>query len=207
MGLGKNGYNTYKDFYKYTPSLNTWTKIEDFPGTARYSAASFTKGNLAYVGTGRLQNEDADDFWSYNPQNNQWNQTINFTEKTSCAIGFSINSNSYVYNWNTSYLYNLFKKIRSYNGTSWTELANLQSVPYLGLVSSIFSINGKAYLFAEGVSLLEFDPITNQTTKLTIPNGMQWRNTVFVIGNKAYVIAVDQYGSSFKSVWEFDPSK
>jgi len=63
-------YNRLKDMWQYDPVTNQWTRLEDFPGTARYSAVAFVVGNKAYFGTG-LGASTPDgllkDFWEYDP--------------------------------------------------------------------------------------------------------------------------------------------
>ena len=52
--------------YKYDPSTNSWTQINDFGGSARKEAVGFTMGEQAYVGTGD-DGVKRSDFWQYEP--------------------------------------------------------------------------------------------------------------------------------------------
>ncbi len=66
VGLGSITYpvlSFLNDFWKYDPSVNSWTQITSFGGTARYAVASFSIGCNAYVGTGRDASGFTNDFW------------------------------------------------------------------------------------------------------------------------------------------------
>jgi hypothetical protein len=79
-GAANNGDN--KDFYEFNPSAATgsqWTRIPDFPGTARNNAVGFSIGNKGYIGTG----SNTADFWEYDPITNNW---------TSKAAGYACTS-------------------------------------------------------------------------------------------------------------------
>ena len=105
-----NNLNVYNDFWQYDPLVNEWTRIADFPGTARTEAVSFVVGNIAYVGLGF--NAVAappiyKDIYRYNPSSNQWTQIadfpetdalvgIYFTNSTSAFIGVPQNSQTHL---------------------------------------------------------------------------------------------------------------
>ena len=72
MGCGSdfsNGIITlFKDFYKYNPTTNEWTKIDDFTGNARTMAIYFTLGDAGYFGLGAgTTAQNMKDFWKFQP--------------------------------------------------------------------------------------------------------------------------------------------
>ena len=81
VGTGMTGMNTVtgsKDFYRYDPSSDTWTRKADFPGVGRNSAAGFAIGNFGYLGTGVSNNGYVADYWQYNPSADTWKQIKDF---------------------------------------------------------------------------------------------------------------------------------
>jgi N-acetylneuraminic acid mutarotase len=81
VGTGMTGFNSStssKDFYRYDPSSDTWTRKADFPGVGRNSAAAFAIGNDGYLGTGYSNSGEVTDFWHYNPPSDTWTQIKDF---------------------------------------------------------------------------------------------------------------------------------
>src|SRR5436190_17678823 len=74
---------------------NTWTQKNDFPGSTRILATSFTIGDRAYMSPGTSENEI--DFWEYNPANDVWTQKSDFPGgKRDAAVSFSIEGFGYL---------------------------------------------------------------------------------------------------------------
>ena len=82
VGTGIAGFNTAtgsKEFYRYDPSSDTWTRKADFPGDGRNSAVGFAIGNYGYLGTGvNASGFYIQDFWQYNPSADGWIQVKDF---------------------------------------------------------------------------------------------------------------------------------
>ncbi|WP_421799178.1 Kelch repeat-containing protein [Haliscomenobacter sp.] len=84
--IDTNGNEVFmNDFYEYnpqTPRGARWKKVKSLPvqlstGTleqtlGRKNAAAFSLGGMGYVGTGTSGFEDLKDFWSFDPNRNQW---------------------------------------------------------------------------------------------------------------------------------------
>jgi N-acetylneuraminic acid mutarotase len=74
FGLNGKGYvitgvtissgDNYKDFWEYDPALDQWTRLEDFPGTARRYMSATTMNGYAYMGLG-TNGTNFKDFWRY----------------------------------------------------------------------------------------------------------------------------------------------
>ncbi len=57
----------YKDFWEYNVSNDTWIKVADFGGAARFSATGFSINGKGYAGTGDSMSASFKDFWEYSP--------------------------------------------------------------------------------------------------------------------------------------------
>ena len=88
-----------KDFYRFDPTDNSWTKIEDFPGEARRDAVAFTLDNYGYVGTGRADKALLfKDFYCFDPETETWNtEELGFKgDQRYGASAFVVNGAAYV---------------------------------------------------------------------------------------------------------------
>lgn len=56
----------YKDMWELDPATDTWTRIEDFDGTARRYMSATTLNGVAYTGLG-TNGTNFKDFWRYDP--------------------------------------------------------------------------------------------------------------------------------------------
>lgn len=211
VGLGitliANDQIHLKDFYKYSPNIEEWTKIADLPGSPRYSAASFVKDGKAFVGTGKIVREDytlpydegiiTSDFWSYSPLDEQWNEVQNFPYKTGRAVGLTIGNAGYVYE---------NEKITAYTDNIWMNKCTTTSFPHEYEVS--FTIGSSGYIIFGGVNdIFEFDSNVNQIKKISMPVQVACiLPAIFVINKKAYFVCGEQNTINSKAVWEFDPT-
>lgn len=72
------------EFYSYTPSTDTWTQLDDFPGSKRGFAIGDVWNDKAYFGFGLSINATSgaeiynNDLWVFDPTTSSW------TELTSC---------------------------------------------------------------------------------------------------------------------------
>ena len=67
------------DWWRYDPVANTWTRLNDFPGTRRSGAAGFAVDGKGYVATGEPErNVDAHTVWQYDPGTGQWTRKADF---------------------------------------------------------------------------------------------------------------------------------
>lgn len=74
FGLNGKGYvitgvtissgDNYQDFWEYDPTTDVWTRLEDFPGTARRYMSATTLNGFAYMGLG-TNGTNFKDFWRY----------------------------------------------------------------------------------------------------------------------------------------------
>lgn len=70
-----DGFVVYRDFYRYDPATDSWTKLNDFPGEARVAGTQFDYNGKGYVlhGEGAThQTFNVGEFWEYNPADDSW---------------------------------------------------------------------------------------------------------------------------------------
>lgn len=102
FGLG-NSVNTSdrvlnSDFWRYDPTKNIWTQIDDFPGGRRFVAVNFEINNGVYVGMGISQeNEYQTDLYKLDFESEQWICKTEFPGAYRVnAIAYSFNNQGYV---------------------------------------------------------------------------------------------------------------
>ncbi|GAB5418462.1 MAG: hypothetical protein Crog4KO_33240 [Crocinitomicaceae bacterium] len=66
-GYGGSLSNVTKEVWAYDPSINTWTLLDEFPGTSRRFGAAFSIGDRSYCGTGTNGTNFAD-FWEFDSE-------------------------------------------------------------------------------------------------------------------------------------------
>lgn len=148
VGLGADqyigGYHFTDDFWKYDPTLNSWTQVADFGGNARYAAPAFSIGVNGYVGTGYDQvTPNYQDFWQYNALTDTWMQKANYPGGA-CEEGVGFAAASYGYfgtGWNSSAKSDFYK----YDpiADTWSQIA---SFPYTLTSGTAFVIGNTAYV-------------------------------------------------------------
>ena len=81
VGTGAANSVGYNDFYRYTPTTDTWTKLGDFPGAARMGAVGFTFNGIGYIGGGLTTDftTHLTDFYSYDPKTDSWTKEDDMT--------------------------------------------------------------------------------------------------------------------------------
>jgi hypothetical protein len=83
IGTGQDVVNSNKDFWEYDPTSNQWTQKADLgtaDSTKRQDAFGMSIGSKGYIGGGLFDNGNKlipNDFWEYNPANNQWTEKAN----------------------------------------------------------------------------------------------------------------------------------
>lgn len=78
VGLGYGGKSIYdeqmylRDFYRFEPENNSWTRLADYPSGNTVAAISFSDGQYIYVGFGF--HSFTHELYRYNPKNDAWEQ-------------------------------------------------------------------------------------------------------------------------------------
>lgn len=193
-----------------TDLVGNWIEQSDFEGVARSDAATFTIGELAYVGTGYDGDERLKDFWSYDAVRNSWTQVAEFPgEARNAAVGFSVDGKGYVgtgYNGDVR-----LGDFWQYDpvGNSWTQKADFGGSARYGAVA--FSIGSLGYVGTgyDGNYLKDFwayDPGSNSWIQKNSFGGSKRRDAVgFVIDGKGYICTGINNGNYEKEFYMYDP--
>lgn len=72
-GTNSNNLPT-ADFYRYDPAADSWTTLNDFPGSARSFAIGTVYKGKGYLGFGATQFAYLNDLWRYDPVADNWTQ-------------------------------------------------------------------------------------------------------------------------------------
>lgn len=195
----------------------SWTKLQDFPGTARDDGATFTIANKVYCGTGlQVGWTCTNDFYAFDLTTETWGLTASLPLVASrqYGIGFSMLGRGYVFggvNDAGSFLNDLWE----YNPTTntWLQKSAMPSVGRSGSVA--FVLNDIVYIVGGRTSTQNaipetwmFNPMTNSWTPLAnLPINGTWRGVAFTYNNKGYVgfgrNNADQHNKQF---YEYMPS-
>jgi len=206
------------DFYEYNSLTKIWTKKADFPGSGRYSVASFSIGNKGYIGFGMSLDGSNQtvykDIWEYDPATDTWSNegTYNQIEngETIYSNSFEIKGKAYI-----TLGYNLWVF-----DPSDKSLAKIGPVAeYMNLTTG-FEINDKLYIGTGGtpnysMTFYEFDPETSLwTKKADFPGQLRRFASGFALKGKGYILCGEGTKqiapNSFKfvglkDVWQYDP--
>ena len=93
-----NGNASYKDFWQWNQSNNTWTQMANLPGNARFGATGFSIGTKGYI----LEGTDPSavyyqDLWEWDQPTNTWTQKANCPGTgRSHGVSFSIGAKGYM---------------------------------------------------------------------------------------------------------------
>jgi N-acetylneuraminic acid mutarotase len=191
--------------------VGNWIEQSDYEGVARSDAASFSIGNIGYVGTGYDGEERLKDFWAYDPDRNSWTQIAEFggTARNS-AVGFSAASKGYVGSgydgevkladfWRYDPATNRWDSVDAPNGPSARYSAVAFSIDDIGYVGTGFDGNYLKDFWA-------YDPLNNTWTQKNSFGGSKRRDAVgFVIDGKGYICTGINNGTYEKEFYMYDP--
>lgn len=199
LGLGHvNGSGvdiSYKDWWEYDPSANTWSQRANYP-VNNHGATSFVVNDQPCIGGGSGLNGE---FYKFDPDLNIW------TAIAPCPFfnpgdtqGFSVNNKGYVY---------LAQQLAEYDPTanSWS----LKAPPPVtfGSWSCSFTIEGSGYVKA-GNKLFEYKPLHNTwTQRANFPGLCTGGSYGFSILQRGFVTCgyVGGLSTVTNQVWSFYP--
>ncbi|MCD8446322.1 IPT/TIG domain-containing protein [Tenacibaculum finnmarkense] len=154
MGADFEPYTSikYGDFYKYSPTTNSWTQIADFTYKnyfLRTETSTFTINDIAYVGNGAT-NTGMIDYWSYHPNTDEWIRIADFNDSRRYTASFELNGFGYVTGGTPTGWGNV-KDCWRYDPSldSWTQIDDIGHIKRGGHFS--FSLNDKAYIGGGGI--------------------------------------------------------
>ncbi len=99
VGTGNTDLGRSVELWAYDPSTDTWTRKQDFGGTARFGAIGMSIGQYGYIGHGDKGGVGVftNDFWEYNPVLDSWTQKANIGGAIrTLSVGFGIGNKGYV---------------------------------------------------------------------------------------------------------------
>ncbi|MFC0514216.1 Kelch repeat-containing protein [Mucilaginibacter angelicae] len=221
-GLGKSRATnqSLKDWWKYDPAADVWTRVADCPQRA-LAVRVFSIKNKAYIGLGLFDDYPSNAFYAYNPASDTWTM-INSFPGTQTLYGAYFNSAQYGYivggEQRTPSAFIQVNDVWRFDpaNNSWKKLS-----PFPGQareMASGFTINNKAYIvggvvqapFATSKEAWSFDMTTETWKQIASIPYEAGSNGQFLFGlnNKGYVgggNTNDTDGvSSF--VYEYDPA-
>lgn len=154
MGADFEPYTSIKfgDFYKYSPSTNSWAQIADFTYQnyfLRTETSTFTINDIAYVGNGAT-NTGMVDYWSYHPNTDEWIRIADFNDSRRYTASFELNGYGYVTGGTPTGGSNR-KDCWKYDPAldNWTQIDDIGHIQRGGHFS--FSLNGRAYVGGGGI--------------------------------------------------------
>ncbi|MDN5211280.1 kelch repeat-containing protein [Fulvivirgaceae bacterium BMA12] len=223
VGVGYNrdeDVEELKDFWKYDPGSDSWTKLKDFAGTRRYNAVGFSLNNMGYLGTGFDGDNFNNDFWQYNPSNDSWTEIRSLPgQKREEGLAFVIDGLAYVGAGRNNGLYE--DDFWEFNpaDNSWTSRSlddeddyydeYLQATQRHDAIA--FGFNGKGYIVggSNGTiqsSVWEFNPANNAWEDKTAFEGASRTAAVsFILDGRIFVTTGQSGTRRFDDMWEFLP--
>ncbi|WP_149912743.1 Kelch repeat-containing protein [Sphingobacterium cavernae] len=218
VGLGYDGTEVLKDFYKYNPSTNTWTQIASLPANAeaRYGAVAFTLGNQAYVGLGATKTQKTlKDFWKYDATTDKWEPVgSEFKQKRVNAFAFVIGNKAYVGGGfdNNQYPEDFY----SFDGTKWSDEAPLKDTDNTYDLTrqgaSAFVIGNFGYVVggkknASLNTVWKYDPAARkwESKHQALPQNARDGAVTYSIGGKGYLATGANGSMKFDDNWVFTP--
>ncbi|MBM3917310.1 MAG: T9SS type A sorting domain-containing protein [Sphingomonadales bacterium] len=200
MGLGHvNGTGqdiSYKDWWEYDPSSDTWTQRADFP-VSTHGAVSFVVDNCPVVGGGSALSTQ---FYKFDPSLNTWTPIANcILPNPGDSQAFAVNNRGFVYQGNQLAKYNP-------NTNSWSVCATAPMT--FGNWTCSFVVEGSAYIKG-GLQLWEYKPLHDQwLQRASFPGQSTGGSSGFAIEQHGYVTSGYVGGLSVVTdqVWSFHPA-
>ncbi len=200
MGLGHvNGTGqdiSYKDWWEYDPSSDTWTQRADFP-VSTHGAVAFVVDNCPVVGGGSALSTQ---FYKFDPSLNTWTPIANcILPNPGDSQGFAINNRGFVYQGNQLAKYNP-------NTNSWSMCATAPMT--FGQWTCSFVVEGSAFIKG-GLQLWEYKPLHDQwLQRASFPGQSTGGSSGFAIEQHGYVTSgyVGSLSVVTDQVWSFHPA-
>lgn len=195
-------------------TLGDWTQKSELEGSARYAAAGFTIGNIAYMGTGiDGNNQRLTDFWAYDPSKNAWTQKADFGGiARNAATGFGTSTKGYIgtgLDLNSTRLKDFWEYDPSTN--KWVQIADFGGTARQSAVAFVIKDIGYVGTGYDGNYLKDFwsyDATKKVWAKVASYGGFKRVGAAaFVINNMAYVGLGNNNAVAQKDWYVYDPSQ
>ncbi len=227
VGLGYNrdaDIEELSDFWEYNSTTNTWTRLNDFAGGARYNAISFAINGDGFVGTGYDGGNTLGDFWKYNPVEDSWTEIQSFPgRKREEALAFVVGGRAYVCTGRNNGVYNSDFVRFDPTTLTWTDIEPDDDADYYDAFEAAvrrhsavsFVLNDRVFI-TTGISssgstdnrVYEYYPATQEWVERTSFEGTGRSQAIgFVSQGHAFVGTGTSGSRRFDDVWEFKPDE
>jgi len=204
-----------KEFYKFDPSTDSWTKLSDIPsGFNRGWAFAFVINGKGYVCGGDKTGNFAvyKDVQEYNPTTDTWTKKADLPIAMDGAFACSVNGKGYViggFNGSAA-----VSSVYEYDpvADTWTSKASYPGGQ--AIFPSGFVINNKIYVgmgSASGMAgsklFYEYNPATNTwAQRASYPGSSRQACIGFAVGNTGYIGGGEEnYSVQFTDFYKYNP--
>ena len=165
LGFSISGFDltNFRDFYRYDPGSDEWTKLHDFGGEGRVKAVAFVVDSVAYAGLGSSSGSFFGDFWKYDPQADSWSEVsaMALTPMHDASVAV-VHDKAYLLGGRgAGGVFN--EKIMEFDPAdgSWVEKLTIPGLTIEG--AAAFALGNKIYFGYGGQStqLFDYDPLAN----------------------------------------------
>lgn len=223
VGLGYNSdlgvYNKeaiLRDFWKYNPKKDSWTRLADFPALSTNKCIAFTFDRKIYIGFGYSGDKFERDMWQYDPDLDAWTELPQKGSIPSRSGGVACTDSEYVY-FGTGFNTHTLSDWWWYNPrtSDWKKLKN---IPGTGRITAVaFSLKERIFVatgrYFKGTltgghlksDLLEYDVQKNVWYhRGEMPSGGRENAVSFVVGGKAYIGLGENESGVLSDLWEIN---
>lgn len=188
-----------------------WEEKTSLPSSARERVFSFMIDDIIYVGTGRTNSGNTDQFWAYDTSTDTWQQKANYPGGAiRNGVGFSIGEFGYAgFGYTGSGHSNTFWKYNPIDD-SWLQISS----PFSSGVSFATGLSNDEYGFIcfgeDGTSysnkIWRYAPESDSWDILaTLPAPGRWMASGFIIDDKIYVGGGGRSSSAmYHDFWMYD---
>ena len=219
---GRNPSGILNDVWKYTPDLDKWTRMNNFPEPVRVNGIAVNCNGVIYAGLGFDINfgdlapqSYLRDFYKYVPDSDKWIKLCDFPSKFSdAAFAFSVNNLVYV---STGYDgVNPTDKTFRYSPqtNTWTQISNLFYTPRS---NAVCVSNGRVFagtgFYYNKNDWYEFDTLAEKwIARAPMPDKGRLSAKGFSIGTSMFVCGGRHWGGddggarkTLTSIYEYLP--
>jgi len=202
-----------------------WVTRSAFGGPNRGSAVAFSIGNVGYVGTGFNGLYYYNDFWAFDPTQNQWTEVDTLPgQARAFAVGFATAKYGYcgtgynginVFPGTGTNWANDFYKFDPTASTQWSQITNIpipnnagrSQATAFGLATGIGGVLGGTDGQYNYKDFYQWDETTGVWTYGSYPGPKRVAAVSFVYQNRAYIVTGTGDNSlTLNDFWRYDPT-
>lgn len=215
LGCGASDGVTLKDFWKYNPLINTWSRMADFPGVTRIYAMGAADNSSGYMGAGNTADNSTRvqlyDFYKYNPGTDAWLRIADYPDQIN---GFFFNYSVSINGRTFFSLSNVVQNTREIVSDAFvsrpnvTDLMDSPSNSVFVIGDSYYVVTGNRTNNTANRAVWQYNTVTSTwTRKADFPGPARNATMFFSIGNYGYMGCGATYtGQQYKDIWRYDPA-